>query len=173
MNVSIWSAKFGTSPSAVSVWTRTSALPLLTASLQNTLWNRHCLLEKSRTDFLIAQDSARQDLIAVEEALSVQVDKDELVPDGADYAGNGCWRYRGFTIQAIEQESHLDGQRFQFVAVAKAQNLQFPQLMQAGIWLDGVRHGMDHLGDKPVMVCRPYQTEATPVDDATDLTVAT
>ena len=42
----------------------------MTASLQNTLWNRHCLLEKSRTDFLIAQDSARQDLIAVEEALS-------------------------------------------------------------------------------------------------------
>ena len=30
MNVSIWSAKFGTSPSAVSAWTRTSALPLLT-----------------------------------------------------------------------------------------------------------------------------------------------
>ena len=44
--------------------------------------------------------------------------------------------------------------------------------MQAGIWLDGVRHGMDHPGDKPVMVRRPYQTEATPVDDATDLTVA-
>ena len=85
----------------------------------------------------------------------------------------GCWRYRGFTIQAIEQENQWDGQRFQFVAVAKTKNLQFPQLMQGGIWLDGVRHGMDHPGDKPVMVRRPYQTEATTVDDATDLTVAT
>ena len=45
--------------------------------------------------------------------------------------------------------------------------------MHAGIWLDGVRHGMDNPGDKPVMVRHPYQTEANPVDDATDLTVAT
>ena len=95
----------------------------MTASLQNTLWNRYCALEKRRTDFLIAQDSARQDLIAVEEALSVQVEDDELVPDGADYAGNGCWRYRGFAIQAIEQENPRDGRRFRFVAVAKAKKL--------------------------------------------------
>ena len=56
---------------------------------------------------------------------------------------------------------------------AEAQNLQFPQLMQAGIWLDGVRHGMDHRGDKPVMESRPYQTETGSVGYATDLTVAT
>ena len=77
-----------------------------------------------------------------------------------------------FTIQTMEKENPWDGQLFQFVAVAKAQNVQFPHLMQAGIWLDGVRHGMDHPGDKPVMVRRPYQTEATPVEDTTDLTIA-
>ena len=150
-----------------------TCFPLMTASLQNTLWNRHCLLEKSRTDFLIAQDSARQDLIAVEEALSVQVEDDELVPDGADYAGNGCWRYRGFTIQAIEQENPLDGRRFKFVAVARAKNFLFDDLIQAAAWLDGVRHGMQQVSDKPVMVRRPYEIGATPLDDATDLTVAT
>ena len=145
----------------------------MTASLQNTLWNRYCALEKRRTDFLIAQDSARQDLIAVEEALSVQVEDDGLVPDGAEYAGNGCWRYRGFTIQAIEQENPLDGRRFKFVAVARAKNFLFDDLIQAAAWLDGVRHGMQQVSDKPVMVRRPYEIGATPLDDATDLTVAT
>ena len=38
--------------------------------------------------------------------------------------------------------------------------------------LDGVRHGMEIPADRPVMVRRPYQEEATPLDDATDLTVA-
>ena len=38
--------------------------------------------------------------------------------------------------------------------------------------LNGVRHGMEYPADKPVMVRRPYQKEATPLDDATDLTVA-
>ena len=46
-------------------------------------------------------------------------------------------------------------------------------LIQAAAWLDGVHHGMQQASDKPVMVRRPYETEATPVDDATDLTVAT
>ena len=149
-----------------------TCFPLMTASFQNTLWNLYCALEKRRTDFLIAQDSARQDLIAIEEALSVQVEDDELVPDGADYAGNGCWRYRGFAIQAIEQENPLDGRRFRFVAVAKAKKLLFDDLIQAAAWLDGVHHGMQQASDKPVMVRRPYQKEATPLDDATDLTVA-
>ena len=145
----------------------------MTASLQNTLWNQYCAVEKRRTDFLIAQDSARQDLIAVEEALSVQVEEDEIVPPDAEYAGNGCWRYRGFTIQAIEQENPLDGRRFKFVAVARAKNFLFDDLIQAGAWLDGVRHGMGYPADKPVMVRMPYQVGATPVDDTTDLTVAT
>ena len=145
----------------------------MTTSLQSTLWNQHYTHENRRVDFLMHHECAGEDLKAAEAALSAQIEEDETVPEGAEYTGYGCWRYRGFTIQAIEQQSQWDGQRFQFVAVAKAQNLQFPQLMQAVIWLDGVRHGMDHPGDKPVMVRRPYQTEDTPVDDATDLTVAT
>ena len=107
------------------------------------------------------------------EALSVQVEDDELVPNGAEYAGNGCWRYRGFTIQAIEQKNPLDGRRFKFVAVARAKNFLFDDLIQAAAWLDGVRHGMQQVSDKPVMVRRPYEIGATPLDDATDLTVAT
>ena len=76
-------------------------------------------------------------------------------------------------IQAIEQENPRDGRRFRFVAVAKAKKLLFDDLIQAAAWLDGVHHGMQQASDKPVMVRRPYETEATPVDDATDLTVAT
>ena len=53
----------------------------------------------------------------------------QLVPDSAEYAGNGCWRYRGFTIQAIEQENPLDGRRFKFVAVARAKNFLFDDLI--------------------------------------------
>ena len=99
--------------------------------------------------------------------------EDELVPDGADYAGHGCWRYRGFTIQAIEQENPLDGRRFKFVAVARAKSFLFDDLIQAAACLDGVHHGMQQVSDKPVMVRRPYEIGATPLDDATDLTVAT
>ena len=76
-------------------------------------------------------------------------------------------------FQAIEQENPRDGRRFRFVAVAKAKKLLFDDLIQAAAWLDGVHHGMQQASDKPVMVRRPYETEATPVDDATDLTVAT
>jgi hypothetical protein len=32
---------------------------------------------------------------------------------------------------------------------------------------------MQQVSDKPVMVRRPYEIGATPLDDATDLTVAT
>ena len=78
-----------------------------------------------------------------------------------------------FAIQAIEQENPRNGRRFRFVAVAKAKKLLFDDLIQAAAWLDGVHHGMQQASDKPVMVRRPYETEATPVDDATDLTVAT
>ena len=66
----------------------------------------------------------------------------------------------------------VDGRRFKFVAVARAKNFLFDDLIQAAAWLNGVRHGMEYPADKPVMVRRPYQKEATPLDDATDLTVA-
>lgn len=55
----------------------------------------------------------------------------------------------------------------------QTKNFLFDDLIQAGAWVDCVRHGMAHPSDKPVMVRRPYEIEATPVDDATDLTVAT
>ena len=116
----------------------------MTTSVQNTLWNRYCSHEQRKVDFLMQHECAGTDLIALEEALLAQVEEQEFVPEGAEYTGYGCWHFRGFTIQAIEDEKEQEECRFQFLAVTKAGISHFTRLHHAAIWLSGINHGINN-----------------------------
>ena len=60
----------------------------ITTSLQNTLWNQFGNHENRRLEFLQSWDCAKEDLLAVEEALGDQVN-DAYIPEDAEYATHG------------------------------------------------------------------------------------
>ena len=71
----------------------------ITTSLQNTLWNQFGNHENRRLEFLQSWDCAKEDLLAVEEALGDQVN-DAYIPEDAEYATHGrdvsCIQCRAF-----------------------------------------------------------------------------